>query len=61
MRAWIHGFATHQSVTPVTETIRSLLLGSPAGSDPWQALAWCAVLLVVSVALAAALFNRRTP
>lgn len=60
MPGWIQGFAAHQPITPVTETIRSLLLGTPAGSNPWQALAWCAAILVASVALAAVLFNRRT-
>jgi ABC-2 type transport system permease protein len=60
MPGWIHGFATHQPVTPVIETIRSLLLGTPAGSSPWQALAWCTGILAVSIALAGALFRRRT-
>jgi ABC-2 type transport system permease protein len=60
MPSWIHGFAEHQPVTPVIETIRSLLLGTPAGSSPWQALAWCGGILVVSTTLAAVLFRRRT-
>ena len=60
MPAWIQGFATHQPVTPVIETLRSLLLGTPAGSSPWQAVAWCAGILAVSVALSAVLFRRRT-
>ena len=60
MPAWIHGFAAHQPVTPVIETIRSLLLGTPAGSSPWQALAWCAALLIVSITSAGVLFRRRT-
>ena len=60
MPAWIQGFATHQPVTPVIETIRSLLLGTPAGTDPVQALAWCSAILVASVALAGVLFRRRT-
>jgi ABC-2 type transport system permease protein len=60
MPAWIQGFATHQPVTPVIETLRSLLLGTPAGASPWQAVAWCAGILAVSVALSAALFRRRT-
>ena len=34
MPAWIDGFAAHQPVTPVIETIRSLLLGTPAGTNP---------------------------
>jgi ABC-2 type transport system permease protein len=60
MPSWIQGFAEHQPVTPVIETIRSLLLGTPAGSSPWQALAWCAGLLTVSITLAGVLFRQRT-
>ena len=60
MPAWIHGFAAHQPVTPVIETIRSLLLGTPAGTNPVQAVAWCSAILVASVALAGVLFRRRT-
>ena len=60
MPAVIQGFAEHQPITPVVETVRSLLLGTPAGSDPWQALAWCVGILVVSIAAAAVLFGRRT-
>jgi ABC-2 type transport system permease protein len=56
----IHGFAAHQPVTPVIETIRSLLLGTPAGTSPVQAVAWCSAILVASVALAGVLFRRRT-
>lgn len=60
MPAWLQGFARHQPVTPVIETLRSLLLGTPVGSQAWVALAWCAGLLAVSVALAGVLFRRRT-
>jgi ABC-2 type transport system permease protein len=44
----------------VIETIRALLLGTAAGSSPWQALAWCGGILAVSIALAAMLLRRRT-
>jgi ABC-2 type transport system permease protein len=60
MPGWIQGFAAHQPVTPVIETLRALLLGLPAGSSPWQALAWCGGILLASVALAGVLFRRRT-
>jgi ABC-2 type transport system permease protein len=60
MPSLIQGFAEHQPVTPVIETLRSLLLGTPAGSSPWQAIAWCSGILVVSITLAATLFDRRT-
>jgi ABC-2 type transport system permease protein len=60
MPSWIHGFANHQPVTPVIETLRGLLLDAPVGSSPWLALAWCGGILVASVALASVLFRRRT-
>jgi ABC-2 type transport system permease protein len=60
MPSWIQGFAQHQPVTPVTETIRGLLVGTPVGSNPWIALAWCGAILFVSVVLASILFPRRT-
>jgi ABC-2 type transport system permease protein len=60
MPGWLHGFAAHQPVTPVVETLRALLLGTPVGGEAWTALAWCAGILVVSMAAVAALFRRRT-
>jgi ABC-2 type transport system permease protein len=60
MPTWLHGFAEHQPITPVIETLRGLLVGTPVGNSPWLALAWCAAILVVSVALAGWLFRRRT-
>jgi ABC-2 type transport system permease protein len=60
MPAWLHGFANHQPVTPVIETLRGLLLDAPVGSSPWLALAWCGGILAASVALASVLFRRRT-
>jgi ABC-2 type transport system permease protein len=59
MPGWLQGFSQHQPVTPVTETIRGLLLGTPVGNNPWWALAWCAGILVASVALSTVLFQRR--
>jgi ABC-2 type transport system permease protein len=60
MPSAIQGFAQHQPVTPVIETLRGLLLGTPVGSSPWTALAWCAAILAVSVAVSGVLFRRRT-
>jgi ABC-2 type transport system permease protein len=59
MPGWIQGFARHQPVTPVTETLRGLLLDAPVGNNPWWALAWCAGIVVASVALSTVLFQRR--
>ena len=60
MPSWIRGFASHQPVTPATETIRGLLLGTPVGTRPWLALAWCGGLLAVAVTVSGWLFRRRT-
>jgi ABC-2 type transport system permease protein len=58
MPSWLQGFADHQPVTPVIETLRGLLLGGPTQAT--AALLWCGAILVVSLAASAVLFRRRT-
>ncbi|NGN66886.1 ABC transporter permease [Streptomyces sp. A7024] len=60
MPSWLRGFAEHQPVTPVIESMRKLLLDQPVGGSGWQAVAWCAGIAVVAVAASGALFRRRT-
>ena len=60
MPAWLRGFAGHQPATPVTETIRGLLLGHSGPLPLGAALAWCLGIGVVSTGIAAVLFRRRT-
>ncbi|KOG46127.1 multidrug ABC transporter permease [Streptomyces virginiae] len=60
MPGWLHGFADHQPLTPVIESLRALLLAQPAGDTPWIALSWCAGITVVALALAGVLFRSRT-
>jgi len=60
MPGWLQGFATNQPITPVVQTLRGLLLGTPVGASPWRALAWCGGILLASVAVSAAAFRRRT-
>ena len=60
MRAGLRAVAANQPVTPIAETLRGLLLGTPIGSYGWQALAWCAGLLVAAFTAATILFRRRT-
>jgi ABC-2 type transport system permease protein len=60
MPSCLRGFAGHQPITPITESIRALLLGHPAGFTLGVALAWCCGLLLASVAASALLFRRRT-
>lgn len=60
MPSWLHGFADHQPVTPLIESLRSLLLDQPVGTAPWTALAWCGGILGVAVALSGIFFRIRT-
>lgn len=60
MPSWLRGFAGHQPVTPATQTIRGLLLGTPVGTNPWLALSWCGGILAVAVIVSGWLFGRRT-
>ncbi|MFJ3927740.1 ABC transporter permease [Streptomyces sp. NPDC090022] len=60
MPTWLHGFAEHQPLTPVIESLRALLLDRDPGTTPWVALAWCAGITLAALALTALLFRRRT-
>jgi ABC-2 type transport system permease protein len=61
MPTWLQGFAAHQPITPLTEALRALLLGTGgAGSHAVTGLLWCAGILAVSAAASGALFARRT-
>ncbi|WP_327039467.1 ABC transporter permease [Micromonospora maris] len=59
MPRWLRGFAEHQPVTPVIESLRGLLLDTPVGSAPVRALAWFLGILALGVVLSAVLFRRR--
>lgn len=56
----LRAFAEHQPVTPVIETIRGLLMGTPIGDSAIIAVAWCAGIAVFGYIAAGALFTRRT-
>jgi ABC-2 type transport system permease protein len=60
MPTWMQGFARHQPMTPVIETLRGLWMGTPLGHQPLVAVAWCLGILVCSAGLATTLFARRT-
>ncbi|MFF2778964.1 ABC transporter permease [Streptomyces sp. NPDC058052] len=60
MPSWLHGFAEHQPVTPLIESMRGLLLDQPVGDAPWTTLAWSAGILALSMTAAGALFRHRT-
>lgn len=47
MPAWLAWFAEHQPFTPIIETIRGLLLGTPIGSSGPLAIGWCVLLTAI--------------
>ncbi len=53
--AW---FAEHQPFTPLIETVRGLLLGTPIGSSGIIAVAWCVGIGIASYVWALRLYNR---
>jgi|SRR5579859_5106971 len=58
MPAGVRWFAQYQPYTPVIETLRGLLLGTPIGNSAILAVAWCIVLALVGYFSARALYNR---
>jgi ABC-2 type transport system permease protein len=58
MPTWLRGFAEHQPVTPVIETVRGLLSGTPIGSSAWIAVIWCLGLGAAGFVAATRLFHR---
>jgi len=60
MPSWLQWFAEVQPFTPFTETVRSLLFGTPIGMNGWLTLAWCAGITVVSWVWARFLYERKS-
>ena len=60
MPAALRTFAANQPVTAVANAMRALLGGTPAGSAPWHAVAWCVGITAVAIALGGVLYRRRS-
>jgi ABC-2 type transport system permease protein len=60
MPAGVRWFAAHQPFTPVVESLRALLTGTPVGSTAYVALAWCAAIALVGYVWAQVAFGRGT-
>jgi ABC-2 type transport system permease protein len=57
----LRGFADNQPMTPIIETMRSLLTTGTTGPHLGAALAWASGILVVSYSLALGVYRRRSP
>ncbi len=51
-------FAEHQPFTPIIETLRGLLLGTPIGDSAMIAVAWCVAISLVGFVWARRLYER---
>lgn len=58
MPVGLASFAEHQPFTPMTDTLRGLLLGTPIGNDWLVSLAWCAGIGLVGNLWARRLYDR---
>jgi ABC-2 type transport system permease protein len=59
MTPLLRGFADNQPMTPIIETMRSLLTNGTPGPDIWAALAWATGILILSYTLAMGAYRRR--
>jgi ABC-2 type transport system permease protein len=60
MGSGVRPFAEHQPFTPIIETLRGLLNGTPSAADAISAVAWCVGIGLVGYLWALNTFNRRT-
>jgi ABC-2 type transport system permease protein len=58
MPSVLEAVATWNPITPITDTVRGLLLGTPVGDSALWAVLWCVGILVVGRVAAGLLFRR---
>lgn len=58
MPAGVRQFAEYQPFTPMNETVRGLLLGTPIGHDALVSVAWCVGMALAGYLWARAAFRR---
>jgi ABC-2 type transport system permease protein len=58
MPAGLAWFAEHQPFTPIMETLRGLLLGTPIGNSAVLSVAWCVIIGLAAYRWAMGLYNR---
>ncbi|MDQ6709022.1 MAG: ABC transporter permease [Candidatus Dormibacteraeota bacterium] len=58
MPAGVRWFAEHQPYTPIIETLRALLTGTPVGDNGILAVGWCLIIGAAGYLWARRLYNR---
>lgn len=59
MSSGLRAFADNQPMTPIVDTLRSLLVDGSAGPRVWVAIAWCVALLIPSYLLALRIYRKK--
>jgi ABC-2 type transport system permease protein len=59
MPAGLRWFAEYQPFTPLIDTVRGLLMGTPIGSSALMAVAWCAGIALAGYVWARSTYDRR--
>mgnify|MGYP001367772020 CR=1 FL=1 len=59
MPSWLQGVANHQPITPVIETIRGLLTGTPLDDSAWWAVGWCLLILAIAFLWSLSSFRKK--
>ena len=60
MSAGLRWFAEYQPFTPIINTLRGLLLGTPVGSNAIIAVGWCTGMIVAGYAWSLVLYRRHS-
>ncbi|WP_277207668.1 ABC transporter permease [Isoptericola croceus] len=60
MPEWLRGFSENQPFTPIIESVRGLLMGTPDGATIATGCAWLAGFLALSLVAGSLLHRRRT-
>lgn len=59
MPTWLQGVADNQPITPVIETIRGLLTGTPIENSAWLASGWCMLILLIAIGWSILTFHKK--
>ena len=60
MPAGLQWFAEYQPFTPIVETLRGLLLGTPLGWNAVLAVGWCIVITVIGYVWSMVIYERKS-
>ena len=60
MPEWLQGFARHQPITPLIESIRGLLMGGEVAGYAWVAVLWSVGIILIATVWGAWLFRRKS-